>query len=129
MRRPIKYQILKLVITAAGNFPIIAEADKAYKRIAGIHFSSSDTNALKDSVFTKFEIDNNEIFPDGFEVKMIRTGEEVSPNDRFYSLNERADGSTIVANYRDAGNAAAYPYNVYIYLRLENPVDNDNSRT
>lgn len=129
MRRPIKYQLLKLVITAAGNFPISAESDKSYKRITGIHFSSSDTNSLKDSVFTKLDIDSNEIFPEGFEVKMIRTGEEVAPNDRFYSLNERAEGSTILGNYRDAGNALLYPYNVYIYLRLENPVNNDNSRT
>lgn len=129
MRRPIKYQLLKLIITAAGSFPISAEADKAYKKITGIHFSTSDTNALKDSVFTKLEIDNNEIFPDGFEVKMIRTGEELSPNDRFYSLSERGEGSTIVGTFKDAGNAVAYPYNVYIYLRLENPIDNDNGKS
>ncbi len=128
MRRPIKYQLLKLAITGAGAFPINAEADKAYKRITGINYSTTDTNALKDSVFTKFEIDSNEIFPDGFEVKMIQTGQEVPPNDRYYPLNERAEGSTIVGSFKDAGNAAAYPYNVYIYLRLENPVDNDNNK-
>ncbi len=129
MRRPIKYQLLKLIITAAGNFPINAEADKAYKKVTGIHLSSSDTAALKDSVFTKLEIDSNEIFPEGFEVKMIRTGEEVPPDERFYTLNERADGSTISGNFKDAGNAVAYPYNVYIYLRLENPIDNDNAKS
>ncbi len=128
MRRPIKYQILKLVITGAGSFPFNAESDKAYKRVTGIHFSSSDTNALKDTVFTKLEIDSNEIFPEGHEVKMIRTGEEVAPDDRFYPLNERAEGSTIIGSVKDAGNAATYPYNAYIYLRLENPVNNDNAR-
>lgn len=122
MRRPNKYQLLKLIITGAGTFPINAEADKAYKRITGIQYSSGDTNSLKDAVFTKFEIDNNEIFPDGFEVKMIQTGQEVPPNDRFYPLNERGEGSTIVGVFKDVGNAVAYPYNVYIYLRLENPV-------
>ena len=128
MRRPIKYQLLKLAITGAGSFPINAEADKAYKKITGILYSSTDTNALKDSVFTKFEIDNNEIFPDGFEVKMIQTGQEVPPDERYYPLDERGDGSTIAGTFKDAGNAAAYPYNVYIYLRLENPVDNDNNK-
>ena len=60
---------------------------------------------------------------------MLRTGEEVPPDDRFYTLSERADGSTIVGNFKDAGNAVVYPYNVYIYLRLSNPVDNDNHKS
>lgn len=128
MRRPIKYQIIKLAITGAGSFPINAESDKAYKRITGIAYSSTDTNAQKDTVFSKYEIDNNEIFPDGFEVKMISTGQEVPPNERYYPINERAEGSTIVGTVKDAGNAGAYPYNVYIYLRLENPLDNDNAK-
>ncbi|MFY9310079.1 MAG: hypothetical protein WAQ28_13620 [Bacteroidia bacterium] len=126
MRRPIKYQLLKLTIPAAGSFPINAEADKAYKQITGIHYSCTDINALKDSVFSKFEIDNNEIFPEGFEAKMILTGQEVPPDDRFYRINERAEGSTIIIVFKDAGNAGTYPYNAYIYLRLENPINNDN---
>ena len=123
MRRPIKYQIIKLTITGAGNFPISAETDKAYKRVTGLQFNSTDSSALKDAVFGKFEIDSNEIFPDGFEAKLIQTGLEVSPNDRFYKIDERADGSSVLGNFTDAGNAAAYPYNVYIYLRLENRMD------
>lgn len=124
MRRPVKYQLLKLsIITGAASYPINAESDKTYKRITGIHFSTSDTNALKDAVFTKFEIDNNEIFPDGYEVKMIQTGQEVPPDERFFPLDERGEGSTIVGTFKDADNASAYPYNVYIYLRLENPVN------
>lgn len=123
MRRPIKYQLIKLSITTGGtSYPINAEADKSYKRITGIHFSTSDINALKDAVFTKFEIDNNEIFPDGYEVKMIQTGQEVPPDERFYPLDERGDGATIVGTFKDANHASAYPYNAYLYLRLENPV-------
>lgn len=124
MRRPIKYQIIKLTITGAGNFPISAETDKAYKKVTGLQYSGTDTAALKDAVFTKFEIDSNEIFPDGFEVKLIQTGQEVSPNKRFYDdIEERADGSTVSGSFQDAGNATAYPYNARIYLRLENRVD------
>ncbi|MBI4946302.1 MAG: hypothetical protein HY840_07870 [Bacteroidetes bacterium] len=124
MRRPIKYQIIKLTITGAGNFPISAETDKAYKKVTGLQYSGTDTAALKDAVFTKFEIDSNEIFPDGFEVKLIQTGQEVSPNKRFYDdIEERADGSTVSGSFQDAGNATAYPYNARIYLRLENRQD------
>ena len=122
MRRPIKYQLLKLAINAAGSFPINAEVDKAYKQVTGIQYSCTDVNSLKDAVLTKFEIDNNEIFPDGYEVKMILTGQEVSPDARYHALNERGEGSTIVGMFKDAGNAGTYPYNAYFYLRLENPV-------
>ncbi|TAL55244.1 MAG: hypothetical protein EPN86_03440 [Nanoarchaeota archaeon] len=127
MRRPIKYQIIKLSVTGAGSFPISAETDKAYKKVTGIQFNSTDSNALKDTVFSKFEIDSNEIFPDGFEVKLIQTGLEVTPNERFYKVDERAEGSTVAGSYKDAGNAAAYPYNAYIYLRLENRVDDEKA--
>ena len=128
MRRPIKYQIIKLSITGAGNFPISAETDKAYKRVTGLQYSGTDSAALKDAVLTKFEIDSNEIFADGFEVKLIQSGQDVSPNDRFYEdIDERADGSTISGNFQDAGNAAAYPYNARFYLRLENREDDTQS--
>ena len=127
MRRPIKYQLIKLTITGAGNFPISAETDKAYRKVTGLQFSGTDSAALKDAVFSKFEIDANEIFPDGFEVKLIQTGLEVSPNERFYKINERAEGSSVLGNFKDAGNAVAYPYNVYIYLRLENRVDDEKA--
>lgn len=123
MRRPIKYQIIKLAITGAGSFPINAETDKAYRKVTGLQYSSTDSAALKDAVFSKFEIDSNEIFPDGFEVKLIQVGQEVNPNERFYKVNEKAEGSSVLGTFKDAGNAAAYPYNVYIYLRLENRVD------
>jgi len=123
MRRPIKYQLIKLQITGAGDFPIAAEADKTYGKITGIQFTNTDDSALKDAVFNKFEIDNNDIYPEGFEVKLIVTGDGVSPNDRWEKLNERADGSTIAGTFTDAGNAAAYPYNARIYFKLENPTD------
>jgi hypothetical protein len=123
MRRPIKYQLIKLQITGAGDFPISAEADKTYGRITGIQITSTDTAALKDAVFKRFEIDSNDIFPEGFETKLLVTGDGVSPNERFYDLNERADGSTITGTFTDAGNAGAYPYNARIYFKLENPTE------
>ncbi len=122
MRRPIKYQIIKLKITGVGSFPINAETDKAYKLVTGVHYSSSDQVALKDTEFGKLEIDSNEIFGQGHEVKMITTGEDVPPDNRYYTLNERAEGTTIAGSIIDAGNAAVYPYNARIYLRLENPL-------
>jgi hypothetical protein len=123
MRRPIKYQLIRLSIAAAGDYPINAEADKTYGKITGIQFTTTDEAALKDAVFKKFDIDSNDIFPEGFEVKLIKSGEDLKPNERWEDLDERADGSTIAGMFTDAGNAAAYPYNARIYLRLANPTE------
>src|ERR1700746_2739631 len=95
MRRPIKYQLIKLQITGAGDFPISAESDKTYKKITGIQLTTTDIDSLKDAVFSRFEIDSNDIYPDGWETKLLVSGDGVTPNDRFYDLDERADGSTI----------------------------------
>ena len=129
LRRPIKYQIIKLTITGAGLFPISVETDKAYRKVTGLQYSSNDSAALKDAVFNKFEIDSNEIFPEGFEVKLIQSGQEVSSNERFYKIDEKAEGSSVLGSFKDAGNAAAYPYNVYIYLKLETRVDDAKQGT
>ncbi len=123
MRRPIRYQLIRLQIAAAGNYPIAAEADKAYGKITGIQFTTTDTASLKDAVLSKFEIDSNDVFPEGWEVKLLVTGDGVSPDDRWQKLDERADGSTISGIFTDAGNAAAYPYNARIYFKLENPTE------
>lgn len=123
MRRPIKYQILKQKITAAGDYAIKAECDKSYRKVTGIQFTTTDTNSLKDAVLNKFELDANELFAEGFEVKLIRTSESVKPDDRFHALDERGEGSTINAVYHDAGQAISYPYTARFYLRLENPID------
>ena len=123
MRRPIKYQIIRLSVTGAGDFPINAEADKTYKKITGIQFTTTDSSALKDAVFSKFDIDSNEIFPEGYETKLLVCGEDLKPGERWEELDERADGSTIAGTFTDAGNASAYPYNARIYLKLTNPID------
>lgn len=115
-----KYQLLKYTISAASeSVKIEAETDKLYKRCTGIHVTQTVSSNAIDSTLNNFKINSKEIFPEGFEVKMINTGQDVSPEDRFYKLDEPAAGSKIEGTYTDKGNAAIYPYTLIIYLRLE----------
>ncbi len=119
--KKLKYQLVKIVVPAAGNeIPVEINTEKGYQSVTGISANATDKNAYLGSLFSKFEINNKEIFPDGFEVKMITTGIDVSPEERFYKITEPADGTKVVIKYKDGGNAAVYPYKATIYLKLEN---------
>jgi hypothetical protein len=119
--KKLKYQLVKIVVPASGNeIPVEINTEKGYQLVTGITVNATDKNAYLGSVFNKFEINNKEIFPEGFEVKMITTGIDVSPQDRFYCVAEPADGTKVIIKYKDGGNAAAYPYTATIYFKLEN---------
>lgn len=97
--------------------------DKNYERVTGVHVICSDADqaGLINSRFDNFEIDNNKIFAKGHEAKLLNTGDQVSPRNRYYPIDEKGENSTFRAKYVDGGAAAAYPYTVSIYLRLANP--------
>jgi len=118
----IKYQLLKIKVLESGaNIKFSADTDKKYKRLTGIFASLPDTgNALFETTL-ELKVADVEIFPEEFEIKMLSCGQNVSPNDRFYTqLDEEAEGSRIEGRYIDGGNAAAYPYTVKLYLLLKN---------
>ena len=127
-RRPLKYQLIQLTVAAAGNTVTPAGqpvTDKLYKRVTGITVTASDAAGLTNSTFGKFEIDKQEIYPVGFEAKLVSTGQEVNPNEKFDAdINERAQESSVDIEYTDGSAAGvAYPYTVNVYLRLENTED------
>ncbi len=120
----IKYQLLKIKVSQSGeNIKFSADTDKKYKSIQGIFASLPNTeNALFESTL-ELKIADKEIFPEGFEIKMLTCGQSVSPNDRFYNkINEEALGSRIEGRYIDGGNAPDYPYTAKIYLQLHEKV-------
>jgi hypothetical protein len=122
--RPIRYQKVSLTIPLATNVisAVNVTTDKLYQRVTGIYATCSDATGMNNSTFDKFDIDNQEIYPTGFEAKLISTGQEVPPNDKFdHDINERANQSAVAITYRDGGAGTAYPYTVNFYLRLENP--------
>ncbi|HEY4789104.1 MAG TPA: hypothetical protein VIH57_23810 [Bacteroidales bacterium] len=117
----IKYQIIKVNVPNQGAIVNInVNSDKLYKRITGIVITAPYTVPFLNMSTISLQINDKEIFPDDFEVKLLTSDQAVSVNDRFYLLDEVADGSTIKGKYKDGNlNVVCYPYTANIYLKLE----------
>lgn len=119
MTTNVKYQPLIYKVNTPGQqVSIDAETDKLYKRVIGLYASVGDSDAVNTSTIA-LSINSKEIFPTGFEIKMITTGQEVSPNDRYFDLDEPAAGTKVTGTYTDGATASAYPYQFIIYLKLD----------
>ena len=123
--KAIKYQILKVnVPNAAEPVNINTTTDKMYKRITGILVSFPFYSYFYQRSTLSLQINDKEIFPEDFDVKLISYGVGVPTNELFFLLDEEAAGSTIKGKFRDGGDTMGfpYPYTVNIYLRLEDKV-------
>jgi hypothetical protein len=119
--KAIKYQIIKVAVPAAGaSVSINTSSDKLYKRITGILVTMPYMVPFMNMSTLSLQINDREIFPDDFEAKLISFDSTVATNERFYQLDEPADGSTIKGRYTDISNSFVdFPYTLHIYLRLE----------
>src|SRR5690242_20703082 len=62
------------------------ELDKNVEKVHGILFSSNRDDLTYYRGTAKVEINSEEIFPEDYETKLLMSGLNVSPNDRFYVL-------------------------------------------
>jgi hypothetical protein len=98
------------------------ELDKTITRIHGILFTSDRDDLLYYRGTGKVEINGQEVFPDNYESKLLMTGLNVSPNDRFYTLGGIPTGNgKVKVDFRDnQSEAMAYAnYRVSMYLDCE----------
>jgi len=119
--KSIKYQVIKVTVPSAGaTASVTTNSDKLYKNIIGILVSMPYQVTFPDSSTINLVINDKEIFPDTFEVKVLNCDSYIPVNDRFYLLDEPADGSTVKIKIKDGAMAGvAYPYNINVYLKLE----------
>ncbi len=121
--KPTKYQLIQLIVPAPGITVTPKEkivTDKLYRKITGIYATSNDALAFTNSFFEKFEIDKQEIYPVGFDVKLISACQEQEPKDKFDDENQPVLESVVEISYIDLGSVHVhYPYTVNLYLRLE----------
>jgi hypothetical protein len=142
-RQRIKYQrIAALTIPSAGAQATAnaVRTDELYEYITGIAVTiTGDENGFNNSTFQLFQIDNYEIFPPGYDVKLLKITNNslVSPNNRFYQFVDAegnmifypAKNSRMDISYLDGSFAGVvYPYTVNIWLRLEN-IDKEKEDT
>jgi hypothetical protein len=98
------------------------ELDKNITAIHGILFTSDRDDLLYYRGTNKVEINRQEIFPEGYETKLLMTGLNVSPNDRYYLLPALPPGNgKLKVDYKD-NNEERLGFSVYritIYLDCE----------
>lgn len=98
------------------------ELDKNITAIHGILFTSDRDDLLYYRGTNKVEINRQEIFPEGYETKLLMTGLNVSPNDRFYALGGIAPGNgKLKVEYKD-NNEERLGFSLYrvsVYLDCE----------
>lgn len=127
MEKPkaIKYQIVKVTVPEPGaTVNVNVTSDRMYRKITGVlvcfpfyaYFTQRSSMSLL--------INDKEIFPEDFDVKLVSYGAGIQPNEMFYLLDEEAAGSTIKAKFKDGGDTMGfpYPYTANVYLRLEEKI-------
>ncbi len=98
------------------------DLDKNITAIHGLLITSSKDDFLYYRGSQKVEINRQEIFPEGYESKLLMTGINVSPNSRYYDLKGMPPGNfKLSVSYKDmdyAGQVFA-AYRISIYLDCE----------
>ena len=112
-----------LQVGAAGSITTQTfELDKTVEKVHGILFASDRDDLMYYRGSGKVEINSDEIFPEGYETKLLMSGLNVSPNDRFYNLGGVPPGNfKLKVDYKDTPDArlAFANYRVSIYLDVE----------
>jgi hypothetical protein len=98
------------------------ELDKTVEKVHGLLFSSDRDDLMYYRGSGKVEINSDEIFPEGYETKLLMSGLNVSPNERYYNLGGVLPGNfKVKVEYKDTADArlAFVPYRVSIYMDVE----------
>lgn len=135
-----KFQQIRVRVSDFGeSVRINAQTDKQYAKIRGVYVSLPD-DLLLSGALLGLRVNNQEVFEDAHEVKLITSGHQVAPNKKFFFFEEHleAGGSAIEGKFTDGGEHAlisqaskielmkkrrdvsGYLYEVKIYLWLTN---------
>ena len=125
----VEYEKIEISVVADGGeytFDHTTEID--HNRIIGITQVFSDSDALPNSTL-ELDVDGEEIFPTGFESKLIVTGQEVPPDEKWVGYIDRPVKQVrITGKFTDGsalGSFVAYKANIYLMMRTNkyDPID------
>lgn len=115
-----KIQLIEKNVTTAGEAVRLSDdLDKDYNYLKGIALLLPED---KKHTFRSCTLAGREVFPKGFEVAFIQSNDTIAPNERFFKLDEIAQGKELEIEFQD-GNAPTAPFTPYtlkIYALLEN---------
>jgi hypothetical protein len=98
------------------------ELAKNVEKVHGIIFTSDRDDLMYYRGSVKVEINSDEVISEDYETKLLMSGLNVSPNDRYYKLGGVPPGNfKVKVEYKDTADArlAFVPYRVSVYLDLE----------
>jgi hypothetical protein len=98
------------------------ELDKSIVKINGLLITSDKDDLLYYRGTQKIEINKEEFFPDQYESKLLMSGINVAPKQRYYDLGGVPPGNGLVKiSYVDSddGRTEFVPYRVSLYLDCE----------
>jgi len=111
-----------IVSSANEAIKISGKTKKDYPLVTGISCYCTDPTAFVGAEFqTPLTINGEEVFPEGFQPKVIACSSSVKANDRFFDITTiglfKGDDSDFTVILKDKGTAAVYPYTIDIYIR------------
>lgn len=122
MNKLIKKRFDVPVTEANAVFSHTFDLDKNIISVKGILMTSDKDDLMYYRGSQKIEINKEEIFPEYYESKLLMTGINVSPNQRFYDLGGKPAGNhAIKVEYRDSDDSRANfeQYRVSVYVECE----------
>ena len=111
-----------LVTTADTTYSSIFELDKTIKFVKGVIITADKDDQLYYRGSQKIEVNRFELFPEGYESKLLMSGINCSPNDRYYETGDVPIGNAQVKmEYKDTSDSRTQfvAYRVSIYLDCE----------
>lgn len=123
-QRFVKKRFRFLVSTAGGSFPDKAFLlDKNIKLVRGILLTADKPDLLFYRGTQQIRINGDELFPEEYESKLLMSGINVAPDQKFADLGDGviAGNGEVKVVFKDVENSYApfEPYEVSIYLICE----------
>lgn len=122
MIKPVKKRF-DILVTAANTIQSrVFELDKYILSIKGILVTADKDELLYYRGTQKIEINKEEFFPDNYESKLLMSGVNVAPNQKYYDIGCVPPGNgQIKVDYTDTddGRTVFAPYRVSIYVNCE----------
>lgn len=122
MLKPIKKRFDVIVTDAGKTYSQTFELDKTIVTVKGLLITSDMDDLLYFRGTQRIEINRDELFPEGYESKLLMSGINVPPKSRYYDLGGINPGNgQVKIDYRDTDNPRTTfkAYRVSLYLDCE----------
>ncbi len=124
MLKPVKKRFDIQITAASQSITKTFELDKNIKAVKGILITSDKDDLLYYRGSQKIEINKEEFFPDAYESKLLMSGINVPPKQRYYDLgNVNPGNGSVKIVFQDTPDGrtvfATYRVSLYIYCEME----------